>query len=363
MSNTVWGDISSLNKAVEEEEVQKTAEEIAAEEAAAEASAAAAAAEEEGAGGGKTDEEIAAEAAAAAAVAKAEEEKAKPKPADEEESSDYEVIASTLEDSELLILDEDSQYDDTKEGFIQMMKDSQANLKSKMDADFKKREAEIRAELASANKPKFADMSVEDDTQAESMIRQYLTETDWTSDEIEEKITGLKEAGSLEKDAKVAQRFLSKNEKNAEEAATAAKAKEAADAEKQRTEYIESIKEDIQGTEELAGFKLTPQIKKKFTSYLFDVDKDGKSAAMRANEADEDRRIRVAFLDFMDYNKKDFELKATTAVSTAAAKGRSRFKQVDKHKAKAKGSSVSPTGDEVDFSRDGIAPNFFSPKV
>lgn len=355
MSNTVWGDISSLNKAVEEEEVQKTAEEIAAEEEAAEESAG-----EEGSGGGKTDEEIAAEAAA---VAKAEEEKEKPKPAAEEESSDYEVIASTLEDSELLMLDEESQYDDTKEGFIQMMKDSQTNLKSKMDADFKKREAEIRAELASANKPKFADMSVEDDAQAESMIRQYLTETDWTSDEIEEKITGLKEAGSLEKDAKVAQRFLSKNEKSAEEAAAAAKAKEAADAETQRTEYIESIKADIQGTEELAGFKLTPQIKKKFTSYLFDVDKDGKSAAMKANEADEARRIRVAFLDFIDYNKKDFELKATTAVSTAAAKGRSRFKQVDKHKAKAKGSSVSPTGDEVDFSRDGIAPNFFSPKV
>lgn len=277
-----------------------------------------------------------------------EEKKEEPKKEDTpDEASDditetFNSVSGLLEEEELMYLPEDKEYDGDAKGFADMMRDNMEAQKKYLEEQFSKKESEIRASYEKASKPSFSEMDPE--ANSEELLTEYYKRTGLEEDEISEKLAELKDLDYLSKEAKVAKRYLSKEEDKENKAAQ----KEQELREKKKAEEIESyvsgLKAEIDNAEEMAGFKMTNKIKNGFKDYIFKQDKDGLTQAQKAGK-DPNRRLRLAFLDYMDFNKKDFEIKAKTEVSNELKKKTSRFTSKG---ASAKGVSVE-TPKESEF--------------
>ena len=259
---------------------------------------------------------------------------------DTEEVSDivkaFEDITSSLEDEELLFVPEDKQYEPTPAGFKEMLKDNAEALKSKLETEFQEKLDKLKAEYEDNNVVRVADLDPSVEEEAMAMLERYYLETGFTEDEIKEKLEEVKALDSFEKEAKVAQRFLVKQEKELETLREQKKLKEEQDKKAEIDNYVNSIKTKIDEIEEMAGFKLTPKVKSGFKDYIFKKDKEGLTQAQRAAQ-DPDRRLRLAFLDYIDYNKKDVEIKVKTELANEFEKKRSRFTSTQ---AMSKGTTV-----------------------
>ena len=106
----------------------------------------------------------------------------------EEEPSIYDQIANSLEEDELLLLDDDKTYDESPDGFKEMIRDSVSKYRQKLEEEFKVKEEEIRNSYASANAPKIADLDPDDEVHATYMLEKYYLETGFTEDEAKEGI-------------------------------------------------------------------------------------------------------------------------------------------------------------------------------
>ena len=261
----------------------------------------------------------------------------------------FDEIAEALEIEELLFLDDDKEYDASPEGFKAMLKDNMSSYQRKLAKEFEEKEASIRKEYESKNKPRIADMDPSNEGQAQEMLKNYYSETGFTEDEIKDKLAEVKDLDNWEKEARIAQRYLSKKEKEQEELEAKAEERAKAEREAEINNYINSVKSEIDGLEEISGFQLTPKLKKDFKNYLFEFDKEGKTPAQRAS-TDSQRRLRLAFLDFMDFNKKDFEIKVKTELAKEYTKKTSRFTS---KQAKSKGATIVEPE-----TKEGLQPGF-----
>ena len=194
-------------------------------------------------------------------------------------------------------------------------------------------------------------MDPSDEYDAIDMLQKYYLETGFTEDEAADKLKQVKELGALEKEAKVAQRYLGKQEAKKEELERKRQEEEEVSRQKQIEDYISAVKAEIDEMEEMSGFKLTNKMKKDFKDYMFKFDKDGMTEAQKASK-DPKRRLKLAFLDFVDYNKKDFEIKAKTELANEYTKKNSRFTS---KQAKTKGANIRKEGDQPD---EGLKPGF-----
>ena len=261
----------------------------------------------------------------------------------------FDEIAEALEVEELLFLEDDKEYDASPEGFKSMLKDNMTAYQKKLDKEFEEKEINIRKEYESKNKVRIADMDPSKEDQATEMLKSYYQETGFTEDEITDKLAEVKDLDSWEKEAKIAQRYLSKKEKEQEELDSKAEEKAKVERETEVINYINSVKSQIDELEEISGFQMTTKLKKDFKNYLFEFDKEGKTPAQKAS-TDPQRRLRLAFLDFMDFNKKDFEIKAKTELANEFTKKTSRFTS---KQSKSKGATIVEPE-----SKEGLQPGF-----
>lgn len=255
-------------------------------------------------------------------------------PAEAEVESEFDVVVNALEDEGVLYLDPEKSYANTMEGLAEMMRDNATGLRDKVKADFE-------ATLVDDDIPEeiYSTLNPADAKEAEIMVREHLRSTGYTQEEIDEKITDAVTNSTLTKEATIAKRVLVDKETKAIESAKAEKVRKTEDGAKKVTEAIAEIKQTIMDTDEISGFKLDDKTKASFTDYLFKRGADGKTESQRAG-TDEERRIRLAFLDFVDYNKADFDIKAKTDASRAFKKSKSRFTDTN---AAVKGKSVKET--------------------
>lgn len=155
---------------------------------------------------------------------------------------------------------------------------------------------------------------------AEFLRRQNVEEAAIT-DEVEDAI----ERGVLNKKASVAFSSLISQQEQLDKARAEREQKVQKEAEDKRNQEIEQLNKTIDDMDEFAGFKLDDKKKSAFKNYLFKQNpRDGKTQ-MQKNMNDADRRLRLAFLDFMDYNRKDFEKDITTKVTKTRKKTLSRY--------------------------------------
>lgn len=158
-----------------------------------------------------------------------------------------------------------------------------------------------------------------------TLVKADLEQQEYSVDEIEEKLKDYEDLEKLQKEAtKVSKKFDKAQTQRLieyDEAITASLAKQEAEA----LTDIDEVKKDIDSMEEIAGFKLTKKRKEDFKKYLFDIDKNGETAASRTQK-DNENRIKAHFMGFIGYNFSDLEKSVISKKSKDINKILSRYK-------------------------------------
>ena len=157
-------------------------------------------------------------------------------------------------------------------------------------------------------------------------MRQFLALQGLDGEEIAAEIDELVESGKIEARSRKATAALAKKqEKDKAVAEDAARERAKADAEKVQNE-IDNISKFIDESEEIAGFKLDDARRQGFKDYLFKKNNRTGKTQMQSNMSDEDRRLRIAYLDYIDFNKETMEADVKTKLTRKRKKALSRHK-------------------------------------
>ena len=118
----------------------------------------------------------------------------------------------------------------------------------------------------------------------------------------------------------------------------------------EHSNFLTSLKEDINTREEIAGFPVAKKNRKDFYDYITKVDrKTGKTRLVSDSEADKDSQIKMAWLY---YNKFDFskvEKKARTKATSSLRANLERAGNVSTKRLKSK-ARTSAGSTDIDFS-------------
>lgn len=240
----------------------------------------------------------------------------------------FEDISDELEANDMLFLPEDATYEPTVQGLKELLKDNFTAMKAKLEEETNQILSARLAEIEGSSRVRFSDMSTDDVESAELMLTKWYEATGLDEDEIEEKITEWKELGLLSKEAKAAQKFLIRQEKEQEQQLKEIKLQEERQAAYETEQYITNLKQAILNTDEVLGIKPTPKQKKEFIDYLFKTDRSGKTQAMLDSE-DESKRLKLTWMQFLDVNAKTLETTARTKVVNDIEKKHRRFTSIE----------------------------------
>ena len=271
-------------------------------------------------------------------------------------SAMLEDIADDLEANEMLLVPNDITYEPTVSGLKELLKDNYKALKTKLEEENNEILAAKLAEIEGSTQVKFADMSTEDSGNAELMLTKWYEATGLDEEEIADKLAELNDLGLLSKEAKLAQKFLVRTEKEQEVLLKETKAREVQEAAKENETYVANLKKAIQDTEDVIGIKPTAKQKKEFTDYLFKFDREGKTQAMKDSE-DESKRLELAWMQYLKFNAKTLETTARTKVVNDIEKKQRRFASVES-------TTKGVTNREADNSNSGLkrgALDFWAP--
>ena len=257
-------------------------------------------------------------------------------PEDEYEYSEEDVDKAygMLEEEGILDLGEDEEFDATPKGLADAVAATVRNKLQEEIASIPPVVQEFYAHVmnkgdlssftpSSANS--INDLDMDDESNQELVLRKLYAEQGMDSDDIEEEIADVKDAGKLAKKSSTAYTVLAKQETDAINANKQASKKAAEDAEKAAIKEVDEIKAQIDSMDEIANFKLDDDKKAAFKKYLFDINKRTGKTQMQENMNDTDRRMKIAFLDFIDYSKADIEKQITTKLTKKRRKNLSKY--------------------------------------
>lgn len=171
----------------------------------------------------------------------------------------------------------------------------------------------------------WSEVNMESEKNQEAALLQLYVNQGMTQEDAEEEVADVKAAGKLAKKSAIAQDALIKKQTEIHAARDEAKAKQQKENEAKVQAEIDEINKFIDDSDEIAGFKLDDKKRKAFKSYLFTAKARTGKTQMQENMASEDRRMRIAFLDFIDYNKEDLEKEVTSSLTKKRKKRLARF--------------------------------------
>lgn len=197
-----------------------------------------------------------------------------------------------------------------------------------------------------------------EENQKEILKASYLQQG-MTEEEAAEEIEDIAE-GKMQRKAEIAQSALSKVQKAQSKAKTAAETKRVADADKKRNSEVSDLKSDIDKLDELAGFKLDKEKKDNFKKYLFDINPRTGKSQMQENMSNPEERMRIAFLDFVNYTMADLEKEVKSKMTKTRKKKLSRFTDTS---TKNKNNSAA-VKTKLDKGKGGLViPSIFGPQT
>jgi hypothetical protein len=239
----------------------------------------------------------------------------------------YAPFAQELVDSEILIIPEEGEhYDDSLDGFKEMVDDTVRFRIDEYKASFTNPTTAKFIEFLenggspdefidkSSQLPDYANLDITDLDTQKNLIRDSLTLQGHEDDEIEEAINSFEEINSLEKNAKLAQRRLVKYaDERLAQIANEQKAKEQEKQERLNSELY-NLKKVIFDSTDIAGFKPTKTEREKFYEYMTKPVKDSKGnvATKYLIDMQEEDKVKMAYYKFRNFSFSDIESKIET---------------------------------------------------
>lgn len=190
---------------------------------------------------------------------------------------------------------------------------------------------------------KWAEFATETEDAQKQALEIFYKGQKMSDADIAEEIEELAASGKLAKKADIAVTALAAQQVEHDKVTTARETKAKADAAKVREDEIKGIQDRIDSMDEMAGFSLDDKKKKAFKDYLFKANPRTGKTLMQENMASEERRMRIAFLDFMDYNKEDLEKSIKTDLTKTRRKRLTKY--TDKNVKNRSGASVTTKTD------------------
>lgn len=203
----------------------------------------------------------------------------------------------------------------------------------------------------------WTEFDLDSETNQEFALRAMHKANGLSDEDIDEEIEDAKATNKLAKKASVATGVLTKKQEAT--AATRAESQRNADAAaaQKAQDDIEALKSKIDSTEEIANFALDTDKKENFKKYLFDINKRTGKTQMQENMVSEERRLRIAFMDFMDYNKEDISKGIATDLTKKRRKKLTKFRDTN---VKNKNSSATVKSSSTKNSGRLVIPSIFS---
>jgi len=175
----------------------------------------------------------------------------------------------------------------------------------------------------------WAEFDLDSEQNQESALRAMHKANGLSDEDINEEIEDAKATEKLAKKANIAAGVLSKKQEATREAREVANQQATAAANKRAEEEILAIKSKIDATKEIANFELDEDKKEGFKKYLFDINKRTGKTQMQENMVNEERRLRIAFMDYMDYNKEDLSKSIATNLTKTRRKKLTKFRDTN----------------------------------
>ena len=211
--------------------------------------------------------------------------------------------------------------------------------------------------MRSKQKTDFTSLDYTNSQTQETLVRAKLAQEGYNKDDIDEKITDLKDLEKMEKEAKIAGNYFDKDQDKRLEAydkkiEDAVKALDASD-----VKYVDDTMKAIDDAKELVGFKLTTKRKDAFKKYLFEVDANGETAASRADNTIE-RRLKLLFMDFINYDFSDMQRSVETKTTRDLSNILNRYKDTNVVKKGITVKDKDPEPEEAPL----VFPSMFTPR-
>lgn len=265
---------------------------------------------------------------------------------EEEENDDefsYKPILDTLAEQEVIWYDPEKEYTDDEEGLKEVFRDtakkeyenfvSELPEDEKMFYDLIKSGASFRTAQEIANETDFHLVDPEAEDNQKLLITDHLTIMGYSKDQIEEKLTELEDLGKLDREAKIAHKFLLKEQETSRAARIEADKKAQEQAKREQETIIENLKTDISKTKEIAGFKVSAKENKELVEAIFEKSKKGdvksdkvKVAYYELVDKDPELALKVAYMVHKDFKFEEVEKKAVTKATQTIKKAVSNFK-------------------------------------
>ena len=204
----------------------------------------------------------------------------------------------------------------------------------------------------------WSEMNEDDEDNQRLALTEFYLSQEMTLEEAEEEVEDVIASGKLERKSATAFKSLIAKEaatKVARQEATAATSKAN---NKKADDEIAALKTKIKGIDSIAGFKMTDVRKKEFEDYLFKVDgKTGKTQLQR-NMSDEDRKLKIAFLDYVEFNQADITKEVENTLT------QTRKRKLTRYSGKTAANSNSSITVKKDVVNKGkiVFPSIFSPE-
>lgn len=261
------------------------------------------------------------------------------------ESVSYRAIADYLAESGIIDgLGEDFEGEDTPEVLEIAVQKTAENLVTsykesipevgKQFLDYVEKGGDPSKFFQALEKPiDFDTLDLTDEKNQKRVYEEYLKSLEWTPEEIKEELQDTEDNLLLEKKSKVAKGKLEKIHSEKQAQLVAQQEQALADQQAQYSEYINTIKETISSSSNIAGLTVSPSDKKEFERYLLETDNEGLTKYSRElNEDPVKTQLELAYLKFKKY---DFSKVVKQAKTEATRQIRGIIKNSDKTAARS----------------------------
>ena len=253
---------------------------------------------------------------------------------------------NSLIESDVLVYDEDKEYEASPEGIKQLIEETVAKKAESALTQYKESLPDNANELIGilekggtvqdfiemSQQTNFADVPIYDG-EGNSLERNqtYLVEDylelvlGYDKDEIDETVEGYKEGGLLEKQAAIAQKKLARWQSDKNDALVRQREADKLAAEQLATEQADAFRKSVIDKREIAGFKLTKQKAEQLYDYITKpIDKEGKTKF--AKDDTEETRLLYALMAMEGFDKSKLSKEIETKQAITLKKKLSNYK-------------------------------------
>lgn len=253
----------------------------------------------------------------------------------EEESDVYEDLINTLSDEKgILWYDPNKDYDQYKgeELFEVVLGDTVTKRVEDYKNGLGEKSLKLIEHLESGGgfdsfveintQVDYSRVDTEDVNTQKALIEDHLLKIGYDEEEVSERLQELEDLGKLEREAKTAQKFLSKIQKEENDKIVEAERIQKQATLKEQEDLFNDLRKNVESTKEIADIKLSDKQHKSLVDALFTPTKKGDDKAEKAKQVyyalakiDKQTALNAAFFIHSDFKFKEIEKKANTQLA------------------------------------------------